>query len=424
MDYDSTVNYIDSLAPTLERPTLERIEKFLRNEGNPQNLAPAFHVAGTNGKGSTVAMIDSILRESGFKTGRFTGPHLLRWNERFHVEGVPISDDDFARLGTIVKELSDQFGLDNPELGALTWFEYITAIAFFYFRERQVEVLVIEVGLGGRFDATNVFAKPTCTGITNIALDHMHILGDTIEQIAFEKAGIIKPDIPVVTGATGSALSVIEKRAKEVGAPLIKANDLDLSEFAKVLSGRGSYQIENAKVAVTMLHEANRVQALGLRQIDKEAIRRGLKHYYWPARLQYIKERGIVLDGAHNVAGAKALQESIRSMFPNRPMQFVFGCYGNKNGSGMLAELLKPGDFVHLAEATSKRATFDREVLAQTVSSLGISYSLHDSISKALSCALAERKHHDDPVIVTGSFATVREACHSLGWTRVEDGVD
>ncbi len=422
MDYDSTVSYIDSLSPTIEKPTLERIEKFLRAQGNPQDRVPVFHVAGTNGKGSTVAMIDCILRHSGFKTGRFTGPHLLRWNERFHVNGEPISDDDFARLATVIKDLSVQFGLDNPELGALTWFEYITAIAFFYFVEKKVDILVVEVGLGGRFDATNVFNKPVCTGITNIALDHMHILGDTIEQIAFEKAGIIKAGVPVVTGATGSALTVIEERASQLDAPLIQANGLDLSEFGNAtLSG---YQIQNAKMAVAMVQEANRLQAFGAQPVGNEAIRQGLKHFYWPARLQYIKEKGVLLDGAHNVAGAQALQKSIRSMFLNRPVQFVFGCYGNKNGSGMLAELLKPGDIVHLAEASSKRATFDREVLAQTVRSLGISYSLHDSVSAALNCALAERQHDDDPVIVTGSFATVREACHSLGWTRVEDGVD
>jgi len=423
MDYDSVISYIDSLAPTLEKPTLERIQKFLLAQGNPQDCAPAFHVAGTNGKGSTVAMIDCILRKSGFKTGRFTGPHLLSWNERFHVNGKPITDEDFARLGTVIKNLSIQFGVDNPELGALTWFEYITAIAFFYFAEQKVDVLVIEVGLGGRFDATNVFTKPICTGITNIALDHMHILGDTIEQIAFEKAGIIKSFIPVITGATDSALKVIEERAKELDAPVIQANALDLSEFSNAALNGSSYQMQNAKMAVVMLQEANRLHAFGKKQIEKEAIRQGLESFYWPARLQFIKQKGVLLDGAHNVAGAQALQDSIRSMFPNRSIQFVFGCYGNKNGSGMLEALIKPGDIVHLAEASSKRATFDREVLAQTVRSLGISYFLHDSVSAALNSALAQRRHDDDPVIVTGSFATVREACHSLGWRRVEDGV-
>src|SRR5277367_1360757 len=214
MNYLESLAYLDSLSPTLEKPSVERIKCFLNLHDNPQNSFKSFHVGGTNGKGSTVAILDSVLRAAGFKVGRFTGPHLLRWNERFHVDGKAIDDLTFARYATQIRQLSEEFGNAHPELGQLTWFEFITALGFFLFKDAAVEIAVLEVGLGGRFDATNVVGdKLLASIITNISLDHTHILGKTEELIAGEKAGIIKAGKLIITGATGAALQVIADRA-------------------------------------------------------------------------------------------------------------------------------------------------------------------------------------------------------------------
>jgi dihydrofolate synthase/folylpolyglutamate synthase len=202
----------------------------LNLHGNPQNSFKSFHVGGTNGKGSTVAILDSVLRAAGFKVARFTGPHLLRWNERFHLDGKPIDDETFARYASKIRRLSEEFGAAHPEFGPLTWFEFITALGFFLFKEAAVEVAVLEVGLGGRFDATNVVEEQLlATIITNISLDHTHILGKTEELIAGEKAGIIKPGKLIVTAATGKALDVIAARARTCRAPIVTyANESEI----------------------------------------------------------------------------------------------------------------------------------------------------------------------------------------------------
>lgn len=223
MNYLESIAYLDGLAPTLEKPTLDRIAAFFEEYGNPQNCLPCFHVGGTNGKGSTVAILASVLQKCGLSVGRFTGPHLLRWNERFQINEVPIPDFQFAQYATRLKSMSEEFACRHPELGPLTWFEFITAIACQYFAEQKVDVAVIEVGLGGRFDATNVIANVLASVITNVDLDHTHILGETVDKIALEKAGIIKAGIPVVTAVGGTALRVIADRAWHAGAPLFVA---------------------------------------------------------------------------------------------------------------------------------------------------------------------------------------------------------
>src|SRR6185369_3255745 len=154
MNYLQTLAYIESLSPTLERPSLKRIQLFMEEQGQPQDTFPSLHVAGTNGKGSTVAILDNVLRAAQLKVGRFTGPHLLRWNERFHLNGMPIEDERFAQLASRLREKSEDFGRRHEDLGPLTWFEFLTAIAFFFFAEEKVDIGVFEVGLGGRFDAT------------------------------------------------------------------------------------------------------------------------------------------------------------------------------------------------------------------------------------------------------------------------------
>lgn len=463
MNYLESIAYLESLSPTLEKPTVERIKQFLAAHGDPQKQFTSFHVGGTNGKGSTVAILDSVLRECGLRVGRFTGPHLLRWNERFHVDGAPISDDDFALYATNVREHSEKFGQQNPEIGKLTWFEFITALMFFYFRDRKIDTAVLEVGLGGRFDATNVLGDELlCSIITNISLDHTHILGGTEELIAFEKAGIIQPGKPVVTGATGGALDVIEKRAKEINAPLITltaSNDFavfdngaenvlkDAVDFrhqnpafnlpdllkealkeSKFDEARGplmgEHQHRNALLAFAALYLASD-RLPGANHASNalaNAWARGVRTVYWPGRMQRVSEQ-IVLDGAHNPGGARALRSALNSHYPSKHMLFVLSCFDNKDAGGILQSLVNPGDRVFLCEAATRRATFPKAKLLEMADEMGAKPEIFNSIGEAYRAAVALASV-DDIVVATGSFATVRECMQEIGWQSVEDGRD
>lgn len=431
MDYSECLSYIESLSPTLEKPSLTRIAAFMAEHENWQNQYPVIHVAGTNGKGSTVALLDSIARAAGLKVGRFTGPHLLRWNERFHVDGKPITDAEFARIGTYIREQSEQFGEKIPEIGPLTWFEFLTSIAFFWFAEERVDLAVIEVGLGGRFDATNVVGNVLCSVITNIDLDHTHILGNTIEEIAFEKSGIIKPSGPVVSGATGAALDVIRSRCGQLGCNLLAlaehptgvlagkiASDFNATKASLALLG--AYQQENGLLAVAAFHVsglASRCKADSARVIQA-----GFEKAYWPGRLQVVGKsigrQQIILDGAHNAAGAVALRSALDRIHPQAKFHFVIGCFENKNARQIVDALVRAGDRVYASQASTRRATFDKDQLAAFCTERGAAAATFDTIAEAFNLA----RQSSEFVVVTGSFATVREAMVALGWKSVEDG--
>lgn len=397
MNYDETMAYIDSLAPTILNPDLTRFAAFMKLHGSAQDAIPSFHVAGTNGKGSVVAMIDSALRAAGYSVGRYTGPHLLRWNERFHLNGKPISDERFAELATKLRGMSEQFGRQNPEMGALTWFEVLTAMAFFYFAEANVDYCVYEVGLGGRWDATNVLNHPLVSVITTIDYDHTHILGNTLEKIAGEKAGIVKHGVPLVTGTTGVALETIRAKCTEYGAPLHVCN-----------ASNADYQHFNAAVAKAALQVAGLPTALG--------------PVYWPGRFQYIPDERLILDGAHNVAGGRALRQALDERFPNEPRIFVLGFFQNKDVVGALEALLRPGDRVVASQANTTRAVCDRNVIMEHARQLGAEAQTADTLREAFEKA-KKTKSGNDLVIATGSFATVKETMLAMGWKTVEDGL-
>jgi dihydrofolate synthase/folylpolyglutamate synthase len=416
----------------------------MRESGQLQDSFASIHVGGTNGKGSTVAMVASVLRRAGLKTGRFTGPHLLRWNERFHVDGLPIPDEEFADLATRIRALSEDFGKRYPEFGPLTWFEFLTAMAFFLFAERGVDVAIFEVGLGGRWDATNVLSSPLAVGITNVDLDHTQILGETLRQIASEKSGIIKAGVPVVTACAGEALEVVAGVAEERKAPLIHCQppdvvsltepgkeprsissymDFHLAELQgarKRLSLAGSHQQLNALVALGL------VAASGLlRQFHgylPEVVGDGLAGVYWPGRMQLVDGAGLVLDGAHNPAGALALRRALDEGFPARRRLFVLGCFQNKNAERFIFNLLRPGDRLFACEPSAKRPVHSAESIARMAVAVGAVASAPGSVVAGLRRALAYRRH-DDIVVVTGSFATVKECMLQLGWQSVEDGL-
>jgi dihydrofolate synthase/folylpolyglutamate synthase len=428
MNYLESIAYLDSLSPTLEKPGLERITLFLQEHGQPQNRVPCIHVGGTNGKGSTVAILDSTLRQCGLKVARFTGPHLLRWNERFHVDGQAISDDDFAKNASQLRILSEVFAQKHPNLGILTWFEFITVLAFQYFVDQKVDISVIEVGLGGRFDATNAVTNVLVTVITNVDLDHKHILGNTVEQIAFEKAGIIKSGVPVVTAAKGGALQVILERAKALNSTVDvlseekkKDTESDTTLDLNSLSLMGAHQKVNARLAYEALKLCGGNIGDEIHKHLPSAWEQGLKTTYWPGRMQYLPAYDLILDGAHNPAGAVALRAALDANFADRKCLFVITCFNNKDAMGIISTLARVGDRIFFSEAESRREVFSREKFYQLSTVLGLQSLQFATIAGALKAAV-EQKRPDEIIVGTGSFATVRESMLALGWLSVEDG--
>jgi dihydrofolate synthase/folylpolyglutamate synthase len=431
MNYDQCVAYIESLAPTILNPSLDRLTMFMTEHGQVQDKLSTIHIGGTNGKGSTVAIVDSVLRAAGLKVGRFTGPHLLRWNERFHLDGKPIADDVLARYATRLRALSEEFGERHPEHGHLTWFEFLTAIAFFYFSDEKVDVAVFEVGLGGRWDATNVISKPLVSAITTVDLDHTHILGDTVAQIAREKAGIIKRGVPVVTAADGDALAEISEKAKDLGCPLYHCQApnsvsgpaaLDLNSYRNahdLLALPGEYQQLNGLVAAAVLQLADRA----LKRNLSAHLADGFRRVYWPGRLQILPADDIVFDGAHNVAGARALRKSLDNLFPKGRRSFVLSFFQHKNVSGAIELLVRPGDRVFTSEAQTTRSICPAAEIVQLAEQRGAQATAYKTIAEALHAAQAAVAGADEPLVVSGSFATIKECMLALGWDRVEDGL-
>jgi len=324
---------------------LQNIRAVLSALGDPQRKFPAVHVAGTNGKGSVCTMLASILREQGFRAGLYTSPHLVDVRERIRVNGRLIPGRDFDRLLGRIRRTIDRLLAEGRVEAHPTYFEVLTILAFLHFAERNVDIAVLEVGMGGRFDATNVI-MPLLSVITSISLDHCEFLGRTVTAIAAEKAGIVKPATPVVCGVgDGAAKSVIRRRAAELGAPFLSVFGRDgrlrASKTAAgfrfrydfcgqtfVLRPRlpGAHQGANAAVAVA----AARTLGCIWRPVDRHAIERGIARADWPGRLETVARRPrLILDGAHNEEGARALAAYVRD-FVRRPLVLVFAMMKDK----------------------------------------------------------------------------------------------
>ncbi|MDR2531139.1 MAG: bifunctional folylpolyglutamate synthase/dihydrofolate synthase [Oscillospiraceae bacterium] len=302
----------------------ENFKALSQKLGSPHAGLRYIHVAGTNGKGSTCAFLHSILMESGYRrVGLFTSPHLVRENERIRVNHDDIPDADFQRLERRVRDAwSESF------TGELAYFAKFTAMAFLWFRECECDFVVLEVGLGGRLDATNIIESPECAVITRIGLDHTELLGDTEDQIAIEKSMIIKPGCPVVVGANQPTLPVFKSRSSAVGAPLYEVADIAPDERV-TLGLLGAYQLENAALA------RKAAQLVGA---APEAILRGLENARWHGRFERFNVRGVtvILDGGHNPNGADALVRSLESEFPRKRVTFIFNARADKDRAGML----------------------------------------------------------------------------------------
>jgi len=383
MNYADCLKYLDSLGQEVHglQWGLETSTKVLARLGNPHLKYPTAIVAGTNGKGSTAAMLASILSQAGYRTGLYTSPHLVRVNERIRVNGAEVSEEDFARAFTEVRQVVEAL-LEEKALAQLpSFFEFLTAAGFQCFAQAGADFVVLEVGMGGRLDATNV-THPRLAVITNIGLDHVEFLGSTLPAIAREKAGVIKPGIPVVCSCEqGDAAEVIRQQCAELGAELIETGkfgllwglqslqghylfnlSLDRDNFASLSSPLlGRFQVKNAVAAVTA---AWRLSRDGF-HITRSAIVKGLQNTSWPGRLERVLQNPLVLlDGAHNSAAARVLAEFIQEELGGRRLRLVYGSMRDK-AIGEISEILFPlAEEVYLTSPHVARAATPEEILA------------------------------------------------------------
>ena len=412
------MKYIHRVAWTGSRPGLERITALLHELGDPQDSLRFVHVAGTNGKGSFCSMLDSVLRKAGFKTGLYTSPYIERFNERMAVDGEPISDTELSEITARVRVFADKMA-DPP-----TEFELITAIAMEYFFRNGCDIVVLEVGMGGELDSTNVIDSPEAAVICAIDLDHTSFLGNTVEEVAHAKAGIIKGGTTAVLyEALPSVTKVFENRCRNVGAELVKADFSSLCNIRHTLTQTvfdcekykdvslslvGSYQPYNAFVAISTI-EVLRKKGY---DISDAALYEGLACVRWPGRFEILGENPVfVLDGAHNPHGMRAAVESFRAHFGDRKIHFVVGAMADKDVSGMMAMLLPLADEFVAVKPDNPRA-MEADELAGLLTELGARAEKCDGIDEAVKLVLS-RAGDDGIVACLGSLyfsAEIRRA--------------
>lgn len=323
MNYEQAVALLTSKGRFFIDLGLDRIKQVLEALGNPQEGLKCIQVAGTNGKGSVCAILSSILTVAGYKTGLFTSPHIFEYTERIKINDTEISKEDFCKYIALVAETADKTNVH------LTEFEILTVVMFKYFFDNNVEVVVLETGLGGRLDATNVISKNLCSVITHIDLDHTERLGDSKEKIAYEKAGIIKPQCPVVTSEGYEAIS---DRADELDSLMLLVNPFVEPNFINSLALKGIHQRENLALAIAVIR-------LLFKDIDDNTIIRGLMRVKHICRFQYVKDKNFIVDGSHNPNGIRVLNENLNLYYPDKKKRFIFGCLKNKDYKRMLADL-------------------------------------------------------------------------------------
>jgi dihydrofolate synthase/folylpolyglutamate synthase len=432
MTYPECVQYLADLGHELHgmKFSLEPISQILEQMGSPHLRYPTAIVAGTNGKGSTCAMLASILERAGYRTALYTSPHLVRVNERMRVNGVEISDQDFAAAFTKVSATVDRLISERKLLKRPSFFEFLTATAFLYFAHAEAQFVVLEVGMGGRLDATNV-TQPRVAIITNIDFDHVEFLGRTLETIAAEKAGVIKPHGVVISGVDDSAAAeVIRRRAQECEAELLEVANVDLGVLLGRVHGRytfdlylredrfarltspllGKFQVKNTIAAVVA---AWRLSKDGFK-IPRRAVVQGLRAATWPGRLETICGRPLVLiDGGHNPCAARALAAFIREELPGRRLRMVYASMRDK-AMGEIGEILFPlAEEVILTHPDQTRAATAEEILA-ALPFRPPSLHVEPDPAKALVRACAS-SHADDVVLAFGSLFLVGAIKKALG---------
>ena len=405
MTYAEAVQFLYDLRLFGAKFGLENTLKLAALAGNPQNQLRFIHVAGTNGKGSTCAMLESIYRAAGLRMGLFTSPHLVSFRERIQVNRQLVSENEVVRLVEELQPLFKQFPAGHHP----TFFEVVTVMALKFFAGQKCDLVIWETGLGGRLDATNI-VTPLVSIITNIAFDHEQWLGDTLAKIAAEKAGIIKPGVPVITATDEpEALAVIEKTAREKNAPLITINGRDSAARCPYLPLPGEHQKLNAALALAT------VEALQNKiPVNGENIRDGLQSVDWPGRLQWVglpNGRRILLDGAHNVAGAKVLREALEKISPATKRTLILGVLQDKDWPQICRTLAPLAERILTVPVSSERSADPNQLAAACrTANPSAEISVRDSLRMAL-----EKIPANDPVVITGSLYLVGEALELLG---------
>jgi len=404
MTYREALDYLQSLQQFGFKPGLESTRRLAALVGNPHHQLAFIHVAGTNGKGSVCALLESVYRAAGRRVGLYTSPHLIRFGERIQINREPLPETDLARLTQQLKTALDQENQARPEspLGP-TFFEFTTVLALLWFAEHRVELVIWETGLGGRWDATNI-VTPLASVITNIALDHQRVLGSTLAAIAAEKAGIIKPGVPVLTATDApEARAVIEFRLRELDVPGLFIGPSEVANFRLKLGLLGAHQRINGALAAATVRLLRAQVPVSDAQLEQ-----GLATVAWPGRLQLIRRgsQTLVLDGAHNPAGIAALKQALADLFPGRHPTLVLGVLADKDWGEMLAVLVPLAGRVVTAPVASPR-TVSGEALRAACLATGAARPIKavGSVTEALRCTAG-----DPLVVITGSLYFIGEA--------------
>lgn len=427
MNWEEALAWLELLGQFGSRPGLERINQVLDNLGRPEKGLSIIHVAGTNGKGSVATFISSVLTAAGYSTGLYTSPHLVQYQERFLTDGVEAAEHELALYFTQVREVVDRLQAESGLI--LTEFEVLTVVAFLYFAARRVDYLVLEVGLGGRLDATNVVV-PKLAVITRIGIDHMAVLGNTLAAIAGEKAGIIKPKVPVVMGAQEAEAEAAIRAAADRNQAVLyatedsvfvhpKEHNLSGQRFTLKVADRlypdlwikllGPHQLENAATAAC----AWRVLAEQGAGISEAAFRQGLAAARWPARFEVVKTKPLtIIDGAHNLSGAEALARTVEQYLPAGRLLLVVGVLADKDVNGILRVFASFASKAVVTRPDSPRAAAPKDVAAQ-LRLLGVDTLVEPDIGRAVDKALT-LAGPKDTVLVCGSLYLAGKARECL----------
>ncbi|MGW8444286.1 bifunctional folylpolyglutamate synthase/dihydrofolate synthase [Paenibacillus sp. S33] len=418
MSFTSTLDMISLYSKNDKKTDLSYMKKLMDSLNNPQDSLRFIHVAGTNGKGSTVSYVSNILTEQGYITGVYTSPHVERWNERIKVSNHEITEIEFSDLAFLIQNKVEE--LEKQKLGEPTMFEFLTAMAFLYFRNKGCEIVVLETGMGGRVDPTNIVSTTILSVITKISEDHISYLGNSVSTIAKEKAGIIKKGTPVVLYPQEYEIeSVVKNHAENLGSTVLKADFDKIQLFEKRDSYQtfsykehsglrihmlGKHQLENASIAIEVVSSLSK---LGY-EVRSENIRKGLANTRWPGRTEVLNEKPLViLDGAHNLDGIKVLLSSLKAYFPKRNLIMIYGGAQNKDNEQMIEMIAKQAKTIYFIP-------YDHPTAAsvETLMHIGTKYMENVFVCSSIKQAIEESMHHsteEDYVCVAGSLYYINQ---------------
>ena len=420
MNYEETIAYIHNAYWTGTKLGLTRTIELLDLLGNPQDSLRFIHVAGTNGKGSTCAMLASILQASGYRTGLYTSPYVNRFNERIAINGSPISDNDLVDLFAALRPIADKMP-DQP-----SEFELITCAAMLYFKMQKCDIVVLEVGMGGEFDSTNVIHTPILSVITAMGFDHMKYLGNTMKEIASAKAGIIKPNgVTVIYGGNAEADEVFHATCNEKHNRLVVTDHSQLVDYSHTLHGHdfsfgpflhvklpliGSHQIKNAAVVLTAVKEMKHAGLV----IPDAAVYSGMAAVKWPARMELLSEAPVfLLDGGHNPHGFRAAVDTMRELFPRRKIICMMGVMADKDHSEMIQILMPKVKFFVCVCPNSPRS-MDSEALAGEIRNLGGKAVSAGTVQNGVQSILKHAKEKD-VLLAIGSLYMAGDIREAMG---------